>query len=803
MDYYKVNVEEIYKELNTKEEGLREEEALKRLKSFGSNELVAKRKWEILKIILNQFKDFLVWLLIFSALISFIINKDEFIDSILIIAVVLINAILGIAEELHARNTLKKISALESPDAIVKRDGILKKIKASDIVIGDIVKLEAGFLVPADIRIIRSYNLKALEAPLTGEETAVAKNNLAINEDKEIHDQTNMLFKGTFISEGEGLGVVVKTGNNSEIGQILKHVVETKSEKTPLEQSLDKVSRLIGVIIIGICLVVYCLELFITRDILGSFSLAISLSVAAIPEGLQSVLTSVMAISVLKMSKNKAVVKRMPVGEALGAINVIACDKTGTLTTGQLELSRLYALNNDTNSLAKTLNLASSSSTNKINQLLYKGHEEPVWEMAFNPKNKYEILIYKKDYKYKAYIKGAFDVLYSLAKNKDEALYKKALELTKNKERVLFVGHKEGNLEDLKSPKGLILEGLVSFKDEVREGVCEAIREAKGLGVKPIMITGDFKETAFKIASEVGIASDIKEVISHDELQKMDNKMLKVKINNYSVYARVLPLDKLRIIDAYLKNENVIAYVGDGINDAPALKKASVGICVSKGLDLAKDASDMILLDDSFKTISDAIKEGRRNFHNIRKAIRYLLSSNIGEVTVVLLAAILSVKYESIGVCLSPIELLWINLVTDTLPAVALGIDNNNLEYPKTELIDKKLIKTILIEGIMIGLLSLISFFIGFKLKDGSSSAMCFLTLSFCQIFFSLSLHEGRKRNRMLIISAILGSSLTLASTSIFRIWFKMPHLSPINYLIALALALLFPLAIKLKNKND
>lgn len=801
MEYYNNDVEEIYRYLNTSETGLKNDDAMAILKHDGHNELKLKNNLGFFKIVINQFKDFLVWLLIASAFISFLINKDEYIDSILIVLVVLINAILGIAEELHARNTLKKISSLETPETLVKRDGIFKMIPASEVVKGDIVRLEAGFLVPADIRIISSYELKVLEAPLTGEEVPVDKNNKKINSIKQIHDHTNMLFKGTFISSGYAIGVVVRTGNDTEIGQILKRVVETKSEKTPLEASLDKVSKVIGMIIIGICLVVYALELFITKDILSSFSLAISLSVAAIPEGLQSVLTTVMAISVLKMSKNKAIVKRMPIAQALGAINIIACDKTGTITTGHLEIAKYVACDNNIEKLKLSLSLASANSVNQINRLLYQIHDEPQEMIAFDSKNKYEILIYKSGLQYKSYIKGAFDVLYDYASNKNKTLYNTAIELAKNMQRVLFVGTKTGTLNEVKKPQGLVIEGLVSFKDEIRDGVFDAIKEAKSLGVKPIMITGDFKETAFKIASEVGITTSINEVLSHDDIQKMDDDSLAKTINNYCVYSRVLPLDKLRIIEAYLKQDNVIAYVGDGINDAPALKKASIGISVSTASDLAKDASDMILLDDSFKTISEAIKEGRRNFHNIRKAIRYLLSSNIGEVTVVFLVAILSIKFKGLGVCLSPIELLWINLVTDTLPAISLGIDNNENEYPKTELIDKKLIRTIMLEGIIIGFLSLCSFLIGYKLKDGSGEAMCFLTLSFCQILFSLSLHEGRKKNKFLILSALVGILLTLLATTVFRKWFKIPKLCPINYIIAILLALFLPVCIKIKNK--
>lgn len=796
---YGLTIEEIYGKYKTSIEGLSQDEARQRLKEKGLNELKVKKGDSLVKIIFNQFKNFLVWLLILCAIISFFINRDEAIDSFLIVIVVIINTTLGVIEELHARNTLRKINSLETAEVIVKRDGKYQNIDAKEIVPGDIVRLEAGFLVPADIRIISSYNLYALESPLTGEEKAVLKDSLVISQKSELHEQKNIVFKGTFISEGRADGVVLKTGNETEIGSILNKVVETKSEKTPLEASLDKVSKMIGIIIIGICLVVYALELFITKNMLEAFSIAVSLSVAAIPEGLQSVLTTVMAISVLKMSKNKAIVKRMPVAQALGAINVIACDKTGTITTGNLEISKYKAVNNDVNKLKEALSLASADSSNQINKLLYMKHEEPYDMVPFNSKNKYEILIYKHNDAFEAYIKGAFDVIYQYANEKNKDLYEEAIKLTKNKERVLFVGKKVGK-KNMASPDGLSLIGLVSFKDEIRDGVKDAITEAKALGVKPIMITGDFKETAFKIASEVGIAQDINEVLSHEELKKMDDEKLEKVVKNYQVYARVLPLDKLRIIDAYLKNKNTIAYVGDGINDAPALKKASVGISVSSGLDIAKDASDMILLDDSFNTISNAIREGRKNFFNIRKAIRYLLSSNIGEVTVVFMVAILSIKYTNLGVCLTPLELLWINLVTDTLPAISLGIDNNEGNYPYIDLIDKKLVKTILIEGIIIGLLSLLSFMIGYKLQDGSCKAMCFLTISFCQIFFSLSLHDGKKKNKYLILSAIMGITLTILATTALRDWFNIPNLKLINYVIALLLSLVFPLWVKLKN---
>lgn len=802
MEDYKLKEDELLKKYNTNKDGLDEKERLKRLKENGPNILKIKDNNTIFNIIIHQFKNLLVLMLILSAIISFIFNKEEYIESVLIISVVFINILIGTLQEIKAKKSLKRISKLESYYSYILSNGQKLKVESKALVKGDIVVLEMGSLIPADIRILKSNNLYVLESALTGEEVSIPKNNLPINDTRQINEQTNMLFKSTFITEGEAIGVIVSVGNNTQIGQILKYTNETKEEKTPIEEALNKTSKVIGLIIIGVCLVIYSLELFITKDFISSLILSISLAVAAIPEGLQSVLTTVMAISVLKMSKNKAIVKRMPQAQALGAVNVIACDKTGTITTGSFSIVKFQGIDKSNEDVQELFNLSSLNNTNKINSLLYKGHKEEILSIPFSSVNKYELLVYKDKNDYISYIKGAFDVIFNYSLNKNEFLFNEAKLEALNQNRVLFVGYKKGTLEDCKNPSGMILEGMVSFKDEIRPTVKSSIKEAKLMGVNTIMITGDFKDTAFKIAKEVGIASSMDEVISHDELFKLSDDELVNNLSKYNVYSRVLPIDKQRIVEAYLKRNDVIAYTGDGINDAPALKKSSIGIAVENALDIAKESCDMILLDSSFETISYAIKEGRRNFNNIRKAIRYLLSSNIGEVLVVFFVAILNVFNNSLGICLYPLQLLWINLVTDTLPAIALGIDNNDGDFPLNKnFIDKKLVLTIFFEGFILGLLSLISFLIGYYLNDGSLSVMCFLTISFSQLFLSISLHEGKKINKLLLASIIFGGILTLCSTLFFNNIFKMPKISLLNYVISILLAIMYPLIVKIKNK--
>ncbi len=797
MEDYNINIDDIFSKYNTSYEGLSNEEALKRIKKNGYNEIRLKNKNTIFHMILNQFKDMLVWMLIFSAIITIIVDKNDYLDSLLIIIVVIFNATLGVAQEYKARTTLKKISSLSHPNTHVKRDGKVLEIPTREVVVGDLVMLDAGNCVPADIRVIKSSHLEALEAALTGESKAVPKSADRLNGSIIIADRKNMLFSSTFISSGSGIGIVVATGNNTEIGKIAKNINDTSSKKSPLEESIKHISKILGAIIMGICVFIYALELFITRNVLESFKTAVSLSVAAIPEGLAAVITMVMAMSVLKMSKNNAIVKRMPSAEALGAISVIATDKTGTITTGNLTLSSVegFVVSNERTRDAFTK--ASVSPSNEINRIFLGSKENAYFEaIPFSSSRKLETVIYKENNHYVSYTKGAFDVVYGLALNKNRIYFDKAKRAAEDY-RVLFVAKKEGTIQDVRKERDFEILGMALFSDEIRPTAATAILECKSLGIKPIMITGDFKSTAFKIAKEVEIASSIDEVATPDVIHNMTDEELRESLDKYSVYSRVEPLDKLRIIKEFQNRNDVIAMTGDGINDSPALKCADIGIAMGNGSDIAHDAADMILLDNSFKSIVLAVKDGRRSYLNIQKTIRYLLSSNIGEVALVLAVAIACITNRAFGPALKPIHLLWINLVTDTLPAVAIGLDNTTAINPNPrkkneKIISKKMMIRILFEGITMGLMAFLSFKIGRKTSLAYGQTMAFITISLSQLFFSLALHGTKNltSNRILDIAFILGVVLTLGACYPMASLFNFARLGYADLIVSVLLAL-------------
>lgn len=560
----------------------------------------------------------------------------------------------------------------------------------------------------------------------------------------------------------------------------------------------------------GICIVIYALELFESRNVIESFKSAVSLSVAAIPEGLSTVITMVMALSVLKLSKNNAIVKRMPSAEALGSISVIATDKTGTITTGNLTLNSVVGFNDSVNNTKEAFRLASLSPTNEINRIFLDSKINSYFEaIPFSSSRKMETVIYKKNNQFVAYTKGAFDVIYNLSLNKNPSYLSQAKKEALNY-RVLFVAKKEGSLLEVRKERDFKIIGMASFKDEIRPTAMPAILECKELGVKPIMITGDFRDTAFKIAKEVKIASKIEEVATPEIIHNLTDEKLRESLDKYSVYSRVEPLDKLRIIKEYQKRNDVIAMTGDGINDSPALKNADIGIAMGNGSDIAKDAADMILLDNSFSTIVLAIKDGRKSYLNIQKTIRYLLSSNIGEVVLVLFVTLVCMTNRSFGPALKPVHLLWINLVTDTLPAVAIGLDNTTKINPRPrkkdeKIISKKMMLRILFEGIVMGIMSFISFKIGRNTSLSCGQTMAFITISMSQLFFSLALHglKSLTSNKILNIAFILGTILTLGACYILGPLFKFTSLCAIDLIISILLALPLPILNSLMKKIE
>lgn len=806
---YQMDIVDVLLMYHTSLEGLSTEEAKKRQKEKGKNILKNKEKFRLLKIIANQFKDLFSWLLIGSAIISIIIDKSNYVDCILIISVVIFNALLGIIQEGKASKAIEKIKTLSTYDVSCLRDNKYQKIPSTELVYGDIVFLESGSYVPADLRIIEENDLQVIESSLTGESNPASKKSKKINDDVGLADQTNLLFTSTYILSGTAKAVVLRTGNNTEIGKIAHTIDKTNKEKTALSTSLDKVTKLIGIIVIGICIVIYILQLFITSNFLDSFKSAIALSVAAIPEGLQTVITMVLAMGALKLSKKKAIVKRMSASETLGSVSVIAFDKTGTITTGNICLHD--ALDIDLNSNDKIIEYAAYASVlesnNEINKLLLEKYNYSLVQykkIPFDSKRKMESVIYKeKDY-YISYTKGAFDIVIDSCTNAF-SLKNYAIKLSKDSYRVLAVARKQSkNIDDLNEKKMELL-GLLIFEDEIRPDIKDAIRKAKNANILPIMITGDHIETAIGIAKKIDLLNDNYLSYDHNMLESLSDEEIIKDIYKIQIYARVTPLDKLRIINLWQKVNVSIAMTGDGVNDAAALKKADIGIAMSNSTDITKDSCDIVLLDNRFDTMIEATKEGRQIYKNIKNTIRYLLSSNIGEVLTILVATLISIFDHNFAVPLLPIHLLWINLVTDTLPAIALGVNQSNQdllkEYPRKKtdkLIGKSDLIKIIIEGISIGLLSILAYYIGVK-KTGDISyaqTMAFSTICFLQLIHSYNIKNDSKINKKLFnnftlnIAFSIGITLMSIPLIFFTNAFKTRQLSLIDLSICLTLSL-------------
>lgn len=804
MKYYDDSVIDCLIKARSTKEGLSEREAKDRLKKLGLNKIKEREKFNLIKIILNQFKDLFSWLLIISAVITLILDKNDLIDSVLIISVVVFNSLLGVIQEGKASKALIKIKNLQSYQTRVLRDNKICVINSEELTFGDIVLVEEGDYIGADMRIIEANNLEVNEASITGESKSVLKTSGELKGDLSLGDQTNMLFSSSFVKGGTAKALVVKIGSDTEIGKIARSLKSTKQPKTPMMENLDNLTKKLGILIIGICILVYGLELFLTKDMLASFKSAVALSVAAIPEGLQTVITMVLAIGVLKLSKRNVIVKKMPAAETLGAVSVIALDKTGTITTGNLKLHDTVDLNGrSSKDVLYYAQLASNPESNDYtNRLLtrdFKFNEKPFKVIPFNSNLKYEVCIYKKGSSYQMYVKGAFDLLV-----KDSRLINLAKGYTKECYRVLAVGKKNINNLDENPLTNLEILGFVLFEEEIRGDVKESIKRAKKAHILPIMITGDYQDTAIEIAKRVDLLNKDSLVYTREMLDsKTDEEMMK-DLDKIQIYSRVNPLDKLRIIELWQKKSHTIAMTGDGVNDAAALKKADIGIAMGNASDITKDSSDIILLNNDFKTILDAASEGRRMFFNVKKTIRYLLSSNIGEVLTILIATILSFKFNRFSIPFLPIHLLWINLVTDTLPAIALGMDDSCKDYmnspprKKTDgLLSKLDIKKIIIEGVFGTLIVLLAFTLGSSKGLEYARTMAFLAICLVQFIQAYYVKTGGKVSAKLFDNYILNLAVSLGllfmvfPLFVFQSHFGLVILSAKDYIITILLSLL------------
>ena len=859
-------------------------------KKYGINELKAKKKKTLLIKFLEQFKDFMIIILIIAALVSGIIGYIEnegITDSIIILIVVIMNAIIGVAQESKAEKSLEALQKLSSHVAKVIRNGELIIIPSKELVPGDIVVLETGDYVPADLRIIEAVNLKVQEASLTGESVPVEKN---IEEKKKkkvgIGDRTNMLFASSLITYGRGKGIVVETGMNTEVGKIASIINDTNETETPLQEKLNKLGKTLGIGALIICAVIFVIGLLYGKNPLDMFMTAVSLAVAAIPEGLAAVSTIVLAIGVQRMVKKHAIVKKLPAVETLGSATVICSDKTGTLTQNKMTVQKIFYNNklvdipevnleeedavleklvyvsmlcNDTK-IGTDKQLTGDPTETALINMGFKLDFQPaiyeqmprIKEIPFDSDRKLMTTVNKIGEKFVVCTKGGVDELlnrctkYTLngeiktdlddyknqIKENNEKMAKDAL-------RVLAMGYKEldheptdEEMKDIEND--LIYIGMVGMIDPPREEVKLAVQKCKTAGIKTIMITGDHKITAVAIAKALGILEKEDEAITGAELEEMSDEELTKNIRKYSVYARVSPEHKVRIVKAWQANGEIVAMTGDGVNDAPALKTADIGCAMGiVGTDVAKEAADVILTDDNFATIVSAVEEGRRIYDNILKAIQFLLSSNVGEIIVLFVAILITPLLSKIfGIDihliepLLPIHILWINLVTDSLPALALAVDPAEKDImkrkpikPKKGVFTKGMIWRVVYQGVMIGIITLAAFVIGLGTKNvpvieglteqevrveiGQTMAFVVLALSELVHVFNIrnnkeSIFKTKIFNNGKLILAILVSAILMFVILLIpglRTIFSIPVL-PMSNIVEIVILVLLPMVI-------
>lgn len=791
-NWFSKSVEEVKNELATDlEKGLTDESVKKQREKYGTNELKAQKKKSLFVKFLEQFKDFMIIVLIIAAVVSGVVGYMEgegITDSIIILIVVIVNAIIGVAQEAKAEKSLEALQKLSSHSAKVMRNGNLVVVPSKELVPGDIVILDTGDFVPADLRIIESANLKSQEASLTGESVPVEKNEKIISDEKVgIGDRVNMLFSSSLITYGRGKGIVVETGMNTEVGKIAGIINDTVKSETPLQTKLNKLGKTLGLAALVICAVIFGIGLLYGKEPIDMFMTAVSLAVAAIPEGLAAVSTIVLAIGVQRMVKKHAIVKKLPAVETLGSATVICSDKTGTLTQNKMTVKKVFydeklvnledikqeEIKDDLEKLVYVSMLCNDTKVGKDNKLTGDPTETALVDMGFNLLFKPEIFemlprvaeipfdsdrklmttIHKLNDKYIVYTKGGVDELLKrcnkyilnneLKDNLDSykpTIYKYNEEMAKNALRVLAMGYKEldhmPTEEEVKNMESdLIYIGMVGMIDPPREEAKIAVEKCKTAGIKTVMITGDHKITAIAIAKALGILENEEEAITGAELEEMSDADLEKNIRKYSVYARVSPEHKVRIVKAWQANGEIVAMTGDGVNDAPALKTADIGCAMGMvGTDVAKEAADVILTDDNFATVVSAVEEGRRIYDNILKAIQFLLSSNVGEIIVLFVAILITPLLSNIfGIDIKliepllPIHILWVNLVTDSLPALALAVDpaekdvmNRRPLKPGKGIFTKGMTWRIVYQGIMIGLITLAAFVIGLATPDSS-----------------------------------------------------------------------------------
>ena len=852
--------------------GLSSEQVEEKRSVYGTNEIVSKNKKSIAKMILEQFQDFMIIILIIAAVISGIVgqsNGEGFTDSIIILVIVILNAVIGVIQELKAQKSLESLKNLSAPHSKVIRDGKLQDLESKYLVPGDIVVLETGDYVPADLRLIEAVNLKTQEAALTGESLPVEKTTEKIDkEDIGIGDRLNQAFSSSLVTYGRGKGIVVSIGMQTEVGKIATMLDSVDDSETPLSRRLEALGKTLGIAAIVICLVIFAVGSFVHgREIFEMFMTAVSLAVAAIPEGLPAISTIVLSIGVQRMVKRNAIIRTLPSVETLGSATVICSDKTGTLTQNKMTVEKIFYNNeifgveekrynvddhlrllmnsmilcNDTKVTkdGEEFKLAGDPTETalvdlgiKLNMLKTTMDDENprVEEIPFDSERKLMSTVNNTNQGLFVYTKGGVDEILSkcskiyldnqeMTLSAENISYIKQVneEMAKGALRVLAMAYKRvdkvptrDEMNNLESE--LVYIGMVGMIDPARPEAREAVEKCKTAGIKPIMITGDHKVTAMAIAKDIGILENESEAITGSELEKMPQEELEKNVKNYSVYARVSPEHKVRIVKAWQSQGEVVAMTGDGVNDAPALKTADIGAAMGiVGTDVAKEAADVVLTDDNFATIVSAVEEGRRIYDNILKAVQYLLSSNIGEIIVLFVATMFGWLAEP----LLPIHILWINLVTDSLPALALSVDPAEKDIMKRKarkdknIFSKGMTFRVIYQGIMVGVLTLLAFCIGCRFDFASlanpevamtAQTMAFAVLAMSELVHAYNVRSNKesifklkfKTNMVLVLATLVSLLLMVVVLGVPALqgMFEVAELSLTNWIWVILLSL-------------
>lgn len=780
MNPYQMKKEDVLTMLGTDENGLTQNQAKENQKKYGKNELAEGKKKNPFILFLEQYKDFLVIILIIAAIISGVLGDIE--SAIVIFVVITINAILGTVQHIKAEQSLDSLKEMSAPTAKVIRDGEIKVVEGKDVTVGDIVVIEAGDYVCSDGRIIENASLKVDESAMTGESEPVEKQETVLDGEKPLGDRVNMLYSGSFATYGRAKMVVTSVGMETEIGKIASLLKSTQEKKTPLQESLDNFGKKLSLIIIGICVIVLGLELFRSDGInltvfTDAFVFAVALAVAAIPEALSSIVTIVLSVGTQKLAKENAIIRKLQAVEGLGSVSIICSDKTGTLTQNKMTVQKIYfdgqiidkddeinarqgqliidgALCNDSvqkegQEIGDPTEIALVNFSEKHDFPVEKMREkyQRLGEIPFDSDRKLMSTVHKIGDNYKMLTKGAVDVLsgrINEVKTMDGKRMFTAEDLAELKKvntefsqmglRVLAVCERDVDTVDISvdDEKDYILLGLVAMQDPPREESAEAVRKCKTAGIRPIMITGDHLVTASAIARKIGILDDNGRAVEGREIENLSDEELDEFVSDVSVYARVSPEHKIRIVSAWQRKGYIVSMTGDGVNDAPALKQADIGVAMGiTGSEVAKDAASMVLTDDNFATIVKAIENGRNLYRNIQRAIQFLLSGNTAGILAVLYAS-----FMALPVPFKAVHLLFINLLTDSLPAIALGVEPHSSDVmnekprPKNQsILTKKVLTNICVEGIVIGVMTMIAFYFGFLRNAEVASTMAFSTL--------------------------------------------------------------------------